>query len=41
MEESIMKKILMAWMLTASTVLLAQDVMGGLVGGAIGGVIGN
>lgn len=36
-----MKKILMAWMLTASTVLLAQDVMGGLVGGAIGGVIGN
>ena len=36
-----MKKILMTLMLTTSTVLLAQDVMGGLVGGAIGGVIGN
>lgn len=36
-----MKKILMTLMLTASTVLLAQDTMGGLVGGAIGGVIGN
>lgn len=41
LEKPIMKKILLALALTASSALMAQDVMGGLVGGAIGGVIGN
>lgn len=36
-----MKKILITLMLTTSTVLLAQDALGGLLGGAIGGVIGH
>lgn len=36
-----MKKLLFALALTASTALMAQDMVGGLVGGAIGGVIGN
>ena len=36
-----MKKILIALALSTSTLIFAQDVMGGLVGGAIGGVIGN
>ncbi|MFA6187974.1 MAG: glycine zipper 2TM domain-containing protein [Sulfuricurvum sp.] len=36
-----MKKILITWVLTASTILVAQDVMGGMIGGAIGGIIGN
>jgi len=36
-----MKKIIIALALTASTALLAHDVVGGVVGGTIGGVIGN
>jgi uncharacterized protein YcfJ len=36
-----MKKIFFALVLTGSTVLFAQDMMGGIFGGAIGGVIGN
>lgn len=36
-----MKKILITLALTTSTLVFAQDVMGGLVGGAIGGIIGN
>lgn len=36
-----MKKLIMMFALTTTTVMFAQDVIGGLVGGAIGGVIGN
>ena len=36
-----MKKTIITFALTASTLVFAQDMMGGLVGGAIGGVIGN
>lgn len=36
-----MKKILIALAFATSTLVFAEDLMGGLVGGAIGGVIGN